>query len=132
MTATVVELGTYAVGYDTTPPNITVDISNTARTISNPVPIIHAVIADEGVGVDSATVQMRLDGIIVPARFVTATGQLIIAPIGYDMTVPHTVEIHATDTAGNSALRRLQLNSVTSKSLYNDYKTFLPSVMRSP
>lgn len=131
MTATINQLGTFAVAYDITPPTVSVEVSNTARTISTPVPLVHAIISDMGVGVDATTVQMRIDGTVVPARYFTMTGDLMIVPVGYEMSVPHSIEISVRDTAGNSAIRRLVLSPVTGKTLYEDYKIFLPSVMRS-
>ena len=50
-------------------------------TITNTLPPISALVVDTGVGIDPATVEMRLDGQVVAATYITGTGELMYMPL---------------------------------------------------
>lgn len=101
VTASITQLGTYALGYDVIAPQITNLTPVNTSTITNTLPIISALVTDTGVGINPSSLQMQLDGQIVAATFITGTGQLLFMPpipLSYAL---HSVGIYAQDMAGN-------------------------------
>jgi hypothetical protein len=105
VTTTVGQLGTYAIGYDATPPVISIVEPVSGTTQATYYPWITALITDTGVGVDPASVALILDDTpILTADYYTYTHQLVYTPTIGLANGPHTVEVTARDTAGNEAL----------------------------
>jgi len=102
-TASITQLGTFALGYDDTPPQISILTPADGSTISNKLPLISALIAETGVGIDLATVEMQLSGQVVAADYITGTGQLAYLPAAPLANGTYTVTVSAADVVGNSA-----------------------------
>ncbi len=50
-------------------------------TITNTLPLISALVVDTSLRIDPATVEMRLDGQVVAATYITGTGELMYMPL---------------------------------------------------
>jgi len=100
-TATITQLGTFALGYDSTPPQVSIREPVEGGVISNTLPLLVALVVDEGVGIDPATVEMRLDGQVVAAQYITGTGELMYLPSEPLASGSHTVSVSAEDMVGN-------------------------------
>lgn len=101
-TATTNQLGTFTLGFDATPPQITIQSPNEGSVITNTMPIISALVVDTGTGINPSTVQMQLDGQPVTAQFVTSTGGLFYLPSAPLTDGSHLVSVSAADVLGNS------------------------------
>ena len=101
-TATITQLGTFALGYDSTPPQVAIVYPADKSTITNTFPLISALIVDTGVGVDPASVRMQLDGQVVPAAYITGTGELSYLPGAPLASGPHTTTVSVADVVGNT------------------------------
>ena len=124
-TATITQLGTFALGYDATPPQITILEPMNGSIITNTLPLIRALVADAGVGIDPATVEMRLDGQVVAAAFITGTGELAYLPAAPLAAGPHTVSVKAWDVLGNPA------SASAAFTVRSEWRIYLPLVLRS-
>jgi hypothetical protein len=124
-TATITQLGTFALGYDATPPQITILEPMDGSIITNTLPLIRALVADAGVGIDPATVEMRLDGQVVAAVFITGTGELAYLPAAPLAAGPHTVSVKARDVLGNPA------SASAAFTVRSEWRIYLPLVLRS-
>jgi Tol biopolymer transport system component/N-acetylneuraminic acid mutarotase len=100
-TATITQLGTFALGYDSTPPQITFLEPTNGSIISNTLPRISALVVDTGVGIDPRAVVMWLDGQMVAATYITGTGELVYLPTVLLEAGQHTVQVSASDALGN-------------------------------
>jgi hypothetical protein len=124
-TATITQLGTFALGYDATPPQISVSAPMNGSTITNTLPLISALVVDTGVGIDPATVEMRLDGQVVAATYITGTGELMYMPPAPLSAGQHTVTVSARDVVGNQASATISF-SIGSSQRY----IYLPLIRR--
>jgi hypothetical protein len=124
-TATITQLGTFALGYDATPPQISVSAPMNGSTITNTLPLISALVVDTGVGIDPATVEMRLDGQVVAATYITGTGELMYMPPAPLSVGQHTVTVSARDVVGNQASATISF-SIGSSQRY----IYLPLIRR--
>ena len=102
-TATVNQLGTYALGYGGAPTEIQIFSPSDGSTITDTLPVIEASVTNDGVGVDPGSVEMRLDGEVVASVFITSTGQLIYVPTMPIIGGTHVVTVSAADVLGNPA-----------------------------
>ncbi len=102
-TANITELGTYTLGYDVTPPQISILSPERNSVSSNTIPVISALVTDSGVGTDPASIQMRLDGQVVATKYIVGSGELVYIPSADLGTGLHKVAISARDTLGNSS-----------------------------
>lgn len=102
-TATITQLGTFALGYDSRPPQISFTSPSDGSVVSNSQPLLSAMLADTGSGIDQAAAQMRLDGQLVASTYVTGTGQLVFLPTTPLALGTHTVAVSARDVVGNSS-----------------------------
>lgn len=68
---------------------------------SDATPMISVAIADAGVGVDPASVEMTVDGVDISAQGSYAGGRFSYTPTGDLGFGAHTVSVTAADTAGN-------------------------------
>jgi hypothetical protein len=103
-TAVITRLGTYALGYDDIAPRITVSSPADGSVFTNTLPLVSATVSDVGVGIDPATVKMKLDGQSVPAQYMRNTGELYYQPEHQLAIGGHMVEVSAADAVGNSAV----------------------------
>ncbi len=124
-TASITQLGTFALGYDATPPQITFLEPTDGSTISNTLPLISALVVDVGVGINPTTVQMRLDGQVVAATYITGTGELVYLPPAPLAMGQHTVLVSAQDVLGNQA------SATATFTVRPEYKVYLPLVLRN-
>jgi len=124
-TATITQLGTFALGYDATPPLITILEPAHGTAVSNAQPLIGALVVDTGVGIDPATVEMRLDEQAVAAQYIAGTGELAYLPTAPLAEGEHTVQVTAQDVLGNSA-------SVSATfTVRAEHRVYLPLVLRN-
>jgi len=100
-TATITQLGTFALGYDGAPPGVSILSPANGSTINNSLPLISALVVDTGVGIAPATVEMRLDGQVVAADYITGTGQVLYLPGDPLANGTYTVTVSAADVMGN-------------------------------
>ncbi|NJN94261.1 MAG: DUF5305 domain-containing protein [Anaerolineales bacterium] len=100
-TASITQLGTFALGYDGGQPEISILSPTNGSIISNTLPLINALVADTGVGINPTTVEMRLDGQVVSATYNTGTGELTRLPDVPLTEGTHTVTVSAADVVGN-------------------------------
>lgn len=122
-TASIDQLGTFALGYDGTPPQVSILTPADGSVIANPLPLISALVVDTGVGIDPATVQMRLDGQVVTADYITGTGQLLYLPSSPLADGLHAAIVSAADVVGNMA-------SASTSFQVQMYRIYLPLVLR--
>lgn len=123
-TGTISQLGTFALGYDDQPPRISVLNPADGSTISNRLPLISALVVDEGTGVDPGTVEMQLNGQVVAHDYITGTGQVLYLPPEELANATYTVTLAAGDVVGNSA-------SVTATfAIHIEYDVFLPVILK--
>jgi hypothetical protein len=101
VSASVTRLGTYALGYDATPPQITITTPRQGSRIGSGAPLISALIGDSGVGIDPATPQMQLDGRVVSANYNIGTGELTYLPNTALVAGIHRLTVSARDVLGN-------------------------------
>jgi hypothetical protein len=104
-TASVTQLGTYGLGYDGTPPLIDILSPTDGENITNTLPLLTALVADEGVGIDPDTVEMQLDGQVVDASYISDTGQLMYLPETPLQGGMHTLTVSAYDVLGNGKMK---------------------------
>jgi hypothetical protein len=123
-TATITQLGTFALGYDATPPQITILEPMDRSIITNTLPLIRALVADAGVGIDPATVEMRLNGQVVAATYITGTGELIYLPAVPLGAGQHTVQVLAGDVLGNMS------SATATFTVRPEWHIYLPLVLR--
>ena len=103
--AVVNQFGSYALLIDRTPPIITTVFPEDSSEIqSNRFLIVHE-ITDEGSGVD--TIQLWVDNRTVQFLYEDTTGHLTYLPSDLG-TGRHTLEVSATDRAGNEARRTME------------------------
>ena len=125
LTASITQLGTFALGYDDTPPQITILEPADGSIISNTLPLISALVVDEGTGIDPATVEMRLNGQIVAAEYITGTGQLLYLPAEPLASGSYTVTVSAADVMGNVGSASATFTVEVTRRIY------LPLVLRN-
>jgi len=124
VTANVTQLGTYALGYDDVSPRLTILEPVDGAIIVNARPAISAIVTDAGVGVNSTSVVMQLDGQAVGATYVEETGELVFLPTAPLTVGSHTINVSASDVVGNPA-------TVTATFVVREpYRCYLPSVQR--
>jgi hypothetical protein len=124
-TATITQLGTFALGYDATPPQISILEPVNGSIITNTLPLISALVADAGVGIDPATVEMWLNGQVVAATYITGTGELIYLPAVPLGAGQHTVQVLAGDVLGNMS------SATATFTVRQDWRIYLPLVLRN-
>jgi len=124
-TATITQLGTFALGYDATPPQISILEPVNGSIITNTLPLISALVADAGVGIDPATVEMRLDGQVVAATYITGTGELMYQPATPLAAGQHIVMVKAGDVLGNQA------SASATFIVQSEWHIYLPLVLRN-
>jgi subtilisin family serine protease len=93
------------VGVDSTPPVISISFPRNGTTITDATPTIIATITDVGVGVDSSTIQVRIDGNAMAFEYNPNTG-LLACRITADAPLTrssHTLTIDVSDYDGNAA-----------------------------
>jgi hypothetical protein len=71
---------------------------------SDATPVISVAVADAGVGVDPASVQMTVDGLDASAHGSFGAGRFSYTPAADLAFGPHTVSVTAADTAGNRSV----------------------------
>lgn len=123
-TASIAQLGTFAVGHDDTLPEIRILAPANGSTIANQYPQFRALISDLGTGIDPATVEMRLDGQIVDATYYQANGELLYSHGQPLANGAHTVRVKASDAVGNT---RSTTATFTVKVIH---KVYLPMTRR--
>jgi hypothetical protein len=124
-TATITQLGTFALGYDATPPQISILEPVNGSIITNTLPPISALVVDAGVGIDPATVEMRLDGQVVAATYITSTGGLMYQPATPLAAGQHIVIVKAGDVLGNQA------SASATFIVQSEWHIYLPLVLRN-
>jgi len=124
-TATITQLGTFALGYDATPPQISILEPVNGSIITNTLPPISALVVDAGVGIDPATVEMRLDGQVVAATYITSTGGLMYQPPTPLAAGQHIVIVKAGDVLGNQA------SASATFIVQSEWHIYLPLVLRN-
>lgn len=124
-TTPITQLGTFALGYDAVPPRIIILEPVDGSIIRNTLPLIYALVVDTGVGIDPETVQMRLDGEVTTATYITGTGELVYLPPMPLAAGRHTVEVRAQDVLGN------QSSAFASFTIRPEYKVYLPLILRN-
>jgi hypothetical protein len=127
-TAAITQLGTFTLGCDPTPPQISILDPLPGSDITNNFPLITALLTDIGVGIDPVTVEIQLDGQSVTASYNAATGELAYLPETSLTLGQHTIDLSAKDVVGNQT----DVSAVfTVSSIADDaYKLFLPLVLR--
>ncbi len=123
-TATITQLGTFALGYDATSPEITILEPTHGSTISNTSPLIRALVVDRGVGIDPGSVEMRLDGQVVAAKYITSTGEIVYLPEAPLANGPYTVVVSGADVMGNAA------SASATFTVQETHRVYLPVVLR--
>jgi hypothetical protein len=123
-TATITQLGTFTLGCDDTPPEISILAPPDGSTIGNSLPLISALVVDTGAGVDPSTVGMRLGGQVVMANYITGTGQLLYLPGDPLANGTHTVTVSATDVMGHQGSASAAFTVEVTRCLY------LPVILR--
>ncbi len=126
LTTTITHLGTYAIGYDATSPQITplIPITNGA-TIEGYFPPLSVIITDTGSGINPSSITMGLNNQVVPSLYDSYfhvawyTPTLPLANGNYALTVS------AQDMAGNlsSAALSFKINV--------HYELYLPTIAKS-
>mgnify|MGYP000077962213 CR=1 FL=1 len=124
VSASITQLGTFTLGYDATPPRINILQPVAGSVITNTLPLISALVVDEGVGIDPATVEMKLDGQVVNAEFVVSTGELVYLAQNPLSSGQHTIQISARDVLGNSG------TATTTFVIRRETYLYLPLVLR--
>jgi len=124
-TATITQLGTFALGYDATPPQISILEPVNGSIITNTLPLISALVADTGVGIDPGTVEMRLNGQVVAATYITRTGELVYLPAMPLEAGQHTVQVLAGDVLGNAS------SAMATFTVRPEWHIYLPLVLRN-
>ena len=127
-TAAITQLGTFTLGCDPTPPQISILDPLPGSDITNNLPLITALLTDIGVGIDPVTVEIQLDGQSITASYNAATGELAYLPETSLTPGQHTIDLSAKDVVGNQT----DVSAVfTVSSIADDaYKLFLPLVLR--
>lgn len=103
MTTTVSQLGTFTIGYDATPPAITVLQPGSVVTNTH-FPLLEALVADTGSGVDPLSVEASLSGVPVTLTYATLTGRLWYTGTAFLPNGSYTYTLAARDTSGNSVV----------------------------
>jgi hypothetical protein len=121
-TATISQLGIYALGYDAIPPEITIVDPSDGSSIENTLPSVAALLRDEGTGIEPTSVQMQVDGQIVPASYTVGNGDMSYIPNIELSAGLHRVTVSARDIMGNTS-------SVTASfTVGSAGKTYLPFI----
>ena len=123
-TASVAQLGTYTLGYDSTAPTVSITSPETGATVARASSPITALVADDGIGVDPATIVVAVDGQAIPAQFNIGTGELSCLTPNSLTNGNHTISITAADGTGNTA------SASSTFRLTNGYLILLPVVSR--
>jgi hypothetical protein len=100
-TATIDQLGTFALGYDATSPTVDITSPVDGSTIRNAMPWIQALVSDVGTGIDPSSVEIQLNGSLVAGDYITSTGQLAYVPDTVLSDGAYTVTVSAADVMGN-------------------------------
>ncbi len=109
-TTSIDELGTFTLGYDKSPPQITIQEPAEDAKTSSPLRVV-AIISDAGVGVDSTKVWMELDGALTATSYYTFTGELVATPaLGLGL---HRMVVHAADSLGQVQTANSQFEVVS-------------------
>ncbi|MBM4460306.1 MAG: hypothetical protein FJ011_21510, partial [Chloroflexi bacterium] len=103
MTTTIGQLGTYVIGYDVTPPTITM-LQPTAVVNQTHLPQFTALITDTGSGVAPASVTMLLVDQPVSTTYAPLSGYLWYTATAFLSNGAYTYTVTAADTAGNLAI----------------------------
>lgn len=98
---TITMLGTYALGYDSTPPEIQLSYPEDNEHTSSQF-LIHGRIIDSTVGLDQDSVKMFVDNIPVTAKLLP-NGEFQYIPEAAFSLGSHTIKITAADNSGNEA-----------------------------
>ncbi len=130
VTGHVSQLGTFAIGYDLTPPVIAFVAPEKSTTTGSAQPLMMALVTDAGVGVDPASVEMKVDGTPVTAKFIAGTGELSFLPPVPLSPGTHVVTISAKDAVGNTG-QVSQFFNVEYASVPNRESLFLPLIQRN-
>ena len=80
---------------------------------------------DAGTGIDPATVEMRLNGEVVAADYITGTGQLLYLPEEPPAGGTYSVTVSAADVVGNGG------SASATFTVEATYRVYLPVVLRS-
>jgi Tol biopolymer transport system component len=103
MTTTIGQLGTYVIGYDVTPPTITM-LQPTAVVSQTHLPQFTALITDTGSGIAPASVAMLLVDQPVSTTYAPLSGYLWYTATAFLPNGAYTYTVTAADTAGNLAI----------------------------
>ncbi len=122
-TASISQLGTFALGTDATPPSITIEEPLDGSVVANTQPLIRAQLADIGTGIDPASVEMRINGQIVAATYNPSNGELTYLPSMPLENGTYTLTISASDVLGNDRT----VSAVFTVEFF--YKVYLPLVL---
>jgi|GEM_PF-2425022 len=90
-------------GVDTTPPTITALTPATGATVNESQPTLSAILADSFSGVDSSSIELKLNGVAVPFTYDAATGKVAGAPAAPVQDGDYEVTLAVKDMAGNQA-----------------------------
>ena len=125
VTATTSRLGTFAIGYDVTPPQITPLLPTLDnRTIDGHFPPLTVIITDTGSGINPASVVMKVNNRIVPSLYDPYQHLA-----WYTSTLPlangvYTLSVSAADTIGNSTNMTLDFH------INMHFKVYVPMVSK--
>jgi hypothetical protein len=123
-TATIGSLGVFALGFDNTPPEITILEPAAGGQVSNRFPLLRVRVSDTGTGVDPATVTMQINGQPVPATYKTKTGELWFIPGAPLPSGVYTITVGASDVVGNATTKEFAFTVEVVSRIY------LPTVTR--
>ena len=118
------QLGTFAIGYDDTLPDIQILAPINGVMINNRYPLLLSLVVDNGVGIDPATVKMYLDGQEVTATYISSTGELLYLQGQPLENGSHTLMVSASDAVGNASSSSVVFTVETEEHIY------LPLILR--
>jgi len=101
-TASITQLGTFALGTDAIPPEVRFIDPVDGAMIEYSLPVLQALVTDAGVGVDPALVHMMIDGREVAATYTPSTGSLTYRPTAPLAKGGHVIRVSASDILGNT------------------------------
>ncbi len=101
-TATISTLGSYAIGYDVTPPEVTdiTPVPDAVQVIYRPA--FRITLRDDGSGVDPASVNLEVAGSAVTPGFDAPTSTIWYTPTVPFANGPYTLRLRVADTSGNA------------------------------